>query len=83
MQSTFTFLVGTLLSLCCCAGYGYGKLLVRGSCAARGGTSTHRRPAPYRAWYASGKLKLLVGVEALLGWIALGLLIAVALAHLL
>ena len=36
-----------------------------------------------RAWYASGKLKLLVSVEALLGWIALGLLIAVALAHLL
>ena len=43
-------------------------------------TFTH---AGYRAWYATGHLKLLASVEALLGWISLGLLIAVALAHLL
>ena len=36
-----------------------------------------------RSWHASGRLKLLACVEALLGWISLGLLIAVALAHLL
>ena len=35
-----------------------------------------------RAWDATGKLKLLVVVEALLGWVSFGLLIAVALAHL-
>ncbi len=43
-------------------------------------TFTH---AGYHAWYATGKLKLLASVEALMGWISLGLLIAVALAHLL
>lgn len=43
-------------------------------------TFTH---AGYRAWYATGKLKLLASIEALLGWVSLGLLIAVALAHLL
>ena len=36
-----------------------------------------------RAWDAMGKLKLLAVVEALLGWISFGLLIAVALAHVL
>ena len=36
-----------------------------------------------RAWDATGKLKLLAVVEALLGWISFGLLIAVALAHVL
>ena len=43
-------------------------------------TFTH---AGYRTWYATGKLKLLASIETLLGWISLGLLIAVALAHLL
>lgn len=43
-------------------------------------TFTH---AGYRAWYATGHLKLLASIEALFGWISLGLLIAVALAHLL
>ena len=43
-------------------------------------TFTH---AGYRAWYATGRLKLLASIEALLGWISLGLLLAVALAHLL
>ena len=36
----------------------------------------------HRAWDATGKLKLLAVVEALLGWVSFGLLIAVALAHL-
>ena len=36
-----------------------------------------------RTWDATGKLKALAVVEALLGWVAFGLLIAVALAHLL
>lgn len=36
-----------------------------------------------RSWDATGKLKILAVVEALLGWVAFGLLIAVALAHLL
>ena len=36
-----------------------------------------------RAWDATGKLKLLAVVEALLGWVSFGLLIAVALAHVL
>ena len=36
-----------------------------------------------RAWDATGKLKLLAIAEALLGWVSFGLLIAVALAHVL
>ena len=36
-----------------------------------------------RAWDATGKLKLLAVAEALLGWVSFGLLIAVALAHVL
>lgn len=36
-----------------------------------------------RAWDATGKLKALALVEALLGWVAFGLLIAAALVHLL
>ena len=36
-----------------------------------------------RAWDATGKLKLLAVVEALLGWISFGLLITVALTHVL
>ena len=39
--------------------------------------------AAYRAWYATGHLKLLASVETLFGWISLEMLIAVALAHLL
>ncbi len=39
--------------------------------------------AGYRAWHATGHLKLLVSVEALVGWISLALLIAVVLANLL
>ena len=36
-----------------------------------------------QAWDATGKLKLLAVAEALLGWVSFGLLIAVALAHVL
>ena len=36
-----------------------------------------------RSWDATGKLKLLAVAEALLGWVSFGLLIAVALAHVL
>ena len=36
-----------------------------------------------QAWDATGKLKLLAVVETLLGWVSFGLLIAVALAHVL
>ena len=40
------------------------------------------RTDPY-PWYATGKLKLLASVQILLGWVSLGLLLAVLLAHLL
>ena len=40
------------------------------------------RTDPY-PWYATGKLKLLASVQILLGWVALGLVLAVTLAHLL
>lgn len=43
---------------------------------------TFTRTNPY-PWYATGKLKLLASVQILLGWAALGLLLAVLLAHLL
>ena len=40
------------------------------------------RTDPY-PWYATGKLKLLASVQTLLGWVSLGLVLAVTLAHLL
>ena len=39
--------------------------------------------AGYRTWRAKGKLKLLTSFEALIGWVSLGLLFAIVLAHLL
>ena len=39
--------------------------------------------AGYRTWHARGKLKVLTGFEALVGWISLGLLFALVLANLL
>ena len=43
---------------------------------------TFTRADPY-PWYATGRLKILASVQALLGWISLGLLLAMILAHLL
>ena len=43
---------------------------------------TFTRTDPY-PWYATGRLKLLATFQTLLGWAALGLLLAVILAHLL
>jgi hypothetical protein len=60
--------------------YGAGKPTIADCIGFSIYTFTH---AGYRAWYATGKLKFLASVEALLGWISLGLLLAVALGHLL
>ena len=43
---------------------------------------TFTRTDPY-PWYATGKLKFLASFQTLLGWVSLGLLLAVTLAHLL